>query len=245
MAYRHVKRCIDFACALTGIAVTSPLWVVAVLGILVSDPGPVFYRAKRIGRGNRSFNMFKFRSMTVAKAANERSLRPEESRIFPFGHIIRRLKMDELPQLLNILKGEMSIIGPRPVATDQFEMFRTGKWNDAAKVNVGLSGPAALYDYLYGDDFTDEKEYMEKVYPTRRELEYAYVGKMGFLYDARMTLYTVIAILYSAFGKKCEWMLEELVETAKQSANDEKSLNNRRRQLHRRQGRRVAARIPR
>lgn len=124
--------------------------------------------------------MYKFRSMRVVKAATEASLRPDEDRIFPFGHFIRKVKIDELPQLVNILNGTMSIIGPRPVAQDQFDMFRYGKWNEAAKVPVGLSGPAALYDFIYGDQITDEKEYMEKVYPTRRELEYTYVQKLAF-----------------------------------------------------------------
>mgnify|MGYP000789404069 CR=1 FL=1 len=105
--------------------------------------------------------MYKFRSMRLAKAATEASLRPDEDRIFPFGYFIRKVKIDELPQLLNILNGTMSIIGPRPVAQDQFDMFRYGKWNEAAKVPVGLSGPAALYDFIYGDQITDEKEYRE------------------------------------------------------------------------------------
>ena len=115
----------------------------------------------------------------------------------------------------NNLDGTMSIIGPRPVAQDQFEMFRYGKWNEAAKVSVGLSGPAALYDFIYGDQITDEKEYMEKVYPTRRELEYTYVQKAGIFYDLKMIVYTVVCILYAVCGKECTWMLNEFVEDAK------------------------------
>lgn len=159
--------------------------------------------------------MYKFRSMRVAKATTEASLRPDEDRIFPFGHFIRKVKIDELPQLLNILNGTMSIIGPRPVAQDQFDMFRYGKWNEAAKVPVGLSGPAALYDFIYGDQITDEKEYMEKVYPTRRELEYTYVQKAGIFYDLKMIVYTVVCIFYAVCGKECTWMLNEFVEDAK------------------------------
>ena len=101
------------------------------------------------------------------------------------------------------------------VAQDQFGMFRYGKWNEAAKVPVGLSGPAALYDFIYGDQITDEKEYMEKVYPTRRELEYTYVQKAGIFYDLKMIVYTVVCILYAVCGKECTWMLNEFVEDAK------------------------------
>lgn len=212
--YKYIKRILDVVCALLGIIGTSPIWVVGIVGILVSDWGPIFYTANRIGKGNKPFKMYKFRSMRVDKAANESSLRPDQDRIFWWGKVIRKLKIDELPQLLNILNGTMSVIGPRPVANDQKNLFRTGKWNLAAEVAVGLSGPAALYDFIYGDQFTDEEEYMEKVFPTRRELEYVYVKKMCFSYDVKMVVYTVICILYALVGKECTWILNELKDSA-------------------------------
>lgn len=223
MIYKIIKRAFDFVCALIGIIITSPLWIVAIVGILVSDWGPIFYTAHRIGKDNKPFKMYKFRSMRVLKAPKkgaEASLRPDEDRIFKFGHFIRRVKIDELPQLLNILNGTMSVIGPRPVAQDQFDLFRTGKWNLAAEVPVGLSGPAALYDFIYGDQFTDEKEYMEKVFETRRELEYVYVKKAGIFYDLKMIVYTVICILYALVGKECTWILNELKNDAGQSKDN-------------------------
>ena len=225
MFYKVIKRIFDFICALIGIIGTSPLWIIGIVGILVSDWGPIFYTAHRIGKNNKPFKMYKFRSMRVVKAATEASLRPDEDRIFPFGHFIRKVKIDELPQLLNILNGTMSVIGPRPVAQDQFDMFRYGKWNEVATVPVGLSGPAALYDFIYGDRITDEKdknlmslkEYLEKVYPTRRELEYTYVQKAGIFYDLKMIVYTVICIFYAVCGKECTWMLKGFVEDAKKT----------------------------
>ena len=215
--YRYVKRFLDILCALLGLIGTSPLWIIAIVGILASDWGPVFYTSTRIGKGNKPFKMFKFRSMREDKNANEASLRPDEDRIFAFGKLIRKLKIDELPQLLNILNGTMSVVGPRPVAKDQMELFRVGKWNLAAEVAVGLSGPAALYDFIYGDQFEDPDEYMEKVFQTRRELEYVYVKKMGFGYDVKMVVYTIICIFYALFGKECTWMLKEFVDAAKES----------------------------
>lgn len=217
--YQVIKRVFDFICAFIAIVVFFPVFLLTIIGILISDWGPIFYKANRIGKGNKAFKMYKFRSMRVDKSANEASLRPDEDRIFPFGHFIRKAKIDELPQLINILNGTMSIVGPRPVAQDQFDMFRYGKWNEAAKVPVGLSGPAALYDYIYGDQITDEKEYMEKVYPTRRELEYVYVKKASIFYDLKMIIYTVICILYALFGKECTWILNELQKDAELSIN--------------------------
>lgn len=215
--YKYIKRFLDIICALLGIIGTSPLWIIAIVGILVSDWGPVFYTSTRIGKGNMPFRMFKFRSMREDKNANEASLRPDEDRIFAFGKFIRKLKIDELPQLLNILNGTMSVVGPRPVAKDQMDLFRVGKWNLAAEVAVGLSGPAALYDFIYGDQFEDPEEYMEKVFQTRRELEYVYVKKMSFGYDVKMVVYTIICIFYALFGKECTWMLKEFVDAAKES----------------------------
>ena len=220
--YKVVKRVFDFLCALIALIILSPISILTTIGILISDWGPIFYKANRIGKGNKPFMMYKFRSMKVLKApkkGSEACLRPDEDRIFTFGHFIRKAKIDELPQLINILNGTMSIVGPRPVAEDQFDMFRYGKWNEAAKVPVGLSGPAALYDYIYGDQITDEKEYMEKVYPTRRELEYTYVQKASIWYDLKMIIYTVICICYALLGKEATWILNELVEDASKTMN--------------------------
>lgn len=212
--YKYIKRILDIICAVLGIICTSPLWIIAIVGILVSDWGPIFYTSTRIGKSNKPFRMFKFRSMRVEKNANEASLRPDKDRIFAFGKFIRKVKIDELPQLLNILNGTMSVIGPRPVANDQKDLFRTDKWNEAAKVAVGLSGPAALYDFIYGDQFEDPDEYMIKVFTTRRELEYVYVKKMCFCYDVKMVVYTVVCIFYALLGKECTWMLKELIDSA-------------------------------
>ena len=216
--YKYVKRFLDIVCALLGIIGTSPFGIIAVIGILVSDWGPIFYVSSRIGKDNKPFKMYKFRSMRVDKGANETSLRPDEDRIFAFGRFIRKVKIDELPQLLNVLNGTMSVIGPRPVANDQKDLFRVGKWNEDAKVAVGLSVPAALYDFIYGDQIEDPDEYMEKVFPTRRELEYVYVKKMSFGYDMKMVVYTVICIFYALFGKECTWILNELIASAQKSA---------------------------
>lgn len=212
--YRHLKRALDIVCATLGFAVTSPAWLFAIAGIMVSDPGKIFYASTRIGKDNKPFTMYKFRSMRSARGANEASLRADANRIFPFGRLMRDLKIDELPQLINILNGTMSVIGPRPVANDQKSLFRVGRWNIAAQVPVGLSGPAALYDFIYGDSITDEGEYMDKVFPTRRELEVTYVDKTSFLYDVKMITYTLICIGYRAVGRNPRWIYDEFVADA-------------------------------
>ena len=113
----------DIICALMGIIGTSPLWIIGIVGIMISDPGPIFYMANRVGQNNKIFKMFKFRSMRVDKNANENGFKADTNRIFAFGEFIRRSKIDELPQLLNILFGDMSVVGPRPASVDQENML--------------------------------------------------------------------------------------------------------------------------
>lgn len=105
--YDFIKRAFDIIASLLGIISTSPIWLIAVF---ISDPGPVFYVARRIGKDNQEFAMYKFRSMRQGKA-NESVFRGEEDRIFPFSKFIRATKIDELPQLLCCFLGERGIIG--------------------------------------------------------------------------------------------------------------------------------------
>lgn len=115
--------------------------------------------------------------------------------------------------------GDMSIIGPRPVAKDQIDLFRFGKYDEAKKVKPGISGPAALYDYIYGDQFEEANvdEYMKKVYPTRRELEYVYVKKEGFLFDTWIFFETAWCVILSIFDKENTRLLNTLIAMAQES----------------------------
>lgn len=220
--YKFVKRLIDIVVSLAAIVLSSPFWIITIIGIEISDPGPIFYKANRIGKDNQEFSMYKFRSMRVLrepKKGSEASLRPETDRIFPWGKVIRKLKLDELPQFLNIFLGDMSVVGPRPVAKDQMNLFRFGKYDEAKQVKPGITGPAALYDYIYGDQFEEEnvEEYMEKVYPTRRELEYVYVKKQGFLFDTWMFFETAWCVICSMIGKENTGFLHKLIAMAQES----------------------------
>lgn len=210
--YFFSKRAIDIVCSFLGILITLPFWLLAICGIYISDPGPVFYIAQRVGKNNEVFNMYKFRSMRQS-AANESVFRGEENRIFAFGKFIRASKIDELPQLINILIGDMSIVGPRPAAVNQLDIVREGRFNIASKVTAGLTGPSALYDYIYGDDIVGEDEYRQKVLPTRLELDVFYVENMSFLYDIKMIIYTVICILYRLFKKTPQFIYLELINS--------------------------------
>ena len=210
--YVFIKRLFDIVASGLALIVLIPIWVIAIVGIEVSDPGPVFYFAHRVTKDNRPFKMFKFRSMRIDKNADEKSLRPDQDRIFPFGRFIRRSKIDEMPQLLNVFLGDMAVVGPRPAAVDQIPITRGGENAVVAQVKAGLTSPAALYDYLYGDEIEDEDEYMEKVAPTRLALDRYYIGMQTLRYDTKLIWYTVRCILGTLFGKTQIKILEEMID---------------------------------
>ena len=212
LLYTCVKRLFDILASGIALVALSPIWLVTIIGILVSDPGPVFYFASRAGKNNSIFRMFKFRSMRVDKNANEKSLRPDQDRIFPFGRFIRATKIDELPQLLNVFLGDMAVVGPRPAAVDQIPITRGGSNTIVASLKPGLTSPAALYDYLYGDRIEDETEYMDKVAPTRLALDRYYVGKQTIKYDIKLILYTVRCILGTIIKHPQISILRELID---------------------------------
>lgn len=213
--YRATKRAFDIAASAFGLVVTCPVWLAAVIGIELSDPGPVFYMANRVGFHNEPFRMFKFRSMRVDNQANEKSFKADVNRIFPWGAFMRSSKIDELPQLLNVFLGDMSVIGPRPASADQVSITRGGRFLQVGSVKPGLSGPSALYDYIYGDTVTDEAEYEKLVLPTRLELDRYYIRAASWKLDMKMIFWTVRCILNSVFHRSSEKMLAQLIDWAK------------------------------
>ena len=216
------KRVFDIMSSGLALIVLSPIWLIAIIGIEVSDPGPVFYIADRVGKRNKHFKMIKFRSMRVDKNANEKNFKADTNRIFRWGEILRSTKIDELPQLINVFVGQMSVIGPRPASADQVAVTRAGKYAEISKLKPGLSGPSALYDYIYGDQIEDEEEYKEKVLPTRLDLDLYYIKKQSILYDLRMIWCTVVCIFGLVMQWFPQWMYDELVSAANSVGDTDK-----------------------
>ncbi len=209
--YKITKRFFDITASGIFLILLLPVWIFAVLGIELSNPGPVFYIAKRIGQHNREFPMYKFRSMRQGKV-NESVFRGEENRIFPFGKFIRSTKIDELPQLLNVFLGDMSFVGPRPAAKDQMSITRGGKYASISDVQVGLTSPSALYDFIYGDTVLDSEEYENKVLPTRLELDLWYVENCNMCLDIKMIWWTTVCVFASLFHKNTPNIYKKLVQ---------------------------------
>ena len=138
----------DIVISLLGIVVTSPILLIAALSIKLYDKGPVFYVQKRLTKDGREFDIYKFRSMIVeSETKGARLAKADDDRITPVGRILRRSHFDELPQLFNILKGDMSVVGPRPERKSIAEEYEKEipEFSYRLKVKAGLTGYAQVY----------------------------------------------------------------------------------------------------
>lgn len=213
MLYRIIKRAFDIICALVGIILTSPLWIIIAIGIKVSSKGPIFYRSERVGINNRIFTMYKFRSMHLYKPDSNSGNKVTEGgyiantqRMFSFGKFLRKSKLDELPQLINVLLSQMSIVGPRPVTKAGVEKNYTGKYSCILNVKPGLACLDSLFDYAHGELFiSSNEEYMKRVLPVRNELAKIYVEKKSIIMDLSLILRTIYLIYAIAIAKKKEF----------------------------------------
>ena len=208
---KYVKRLLDIVLCSLALIVLSPLYLIIVIGIKVSSPGTVLYYSDRAGKDGKPFHFYKFRSMHPTKQ-DKKMFVADADRLFPFGKLMRRLKLDELPQLINVIKGDMSIVGPRPMTVTGVQKIYAGKYEPIRSVKPGLTSIASLYDYLVGDTITDNDEYMRTVLPVKKELELLYVQKLSFGYDVELVWRTIVAIVQVAFGKKEFKEMKELKE---------------------------------
>ena len=197
---KYGKRILDVGLSAFSLAVFSPVFAVTAAGIKISSPGPVFYYSERVGKDGKRFHFYKFRSMHITNNEKHTYI-ADEDRLFAFGRLIRRLKIDELPQLINIFNGDMSIVGPRPMTELGVGMY-AGKYEKILSIRPGLTSAASLYDYTVGETYTDVGKYAAEVLPVKQEMELYYVTHEGFRYDAELVLRTMLTILEIAAGKK-------------------------------------------
>jgi lipopolysaccharide/colanic/teichoic acid biosynthesis glycosyltransferase len=201
------KRVFDILASLAAMIVLSPVFLAAAIGILLSSPGPVLYRAKRAGRGGTPFVMHKFRTMSVAQGPRASAITAsQDARVFAFGKLLRRLKIDELPQLFDVLRGEMSVVGPRPedIRIVQ-ERFAPEHW-ETLSVRPGLASPGSIFNYTHGESLVGaedpERDYLEKLLPVKLALEIVYVRRVCLWYDVQIIGRSIAAIVLIALGKK-------------------------------------------
>ncbi|PYV44673.1 MAG: hypothetical protein DMG06_05540 [Acidobacteria bacterium] len=202
-----VRRLIDTLLSLIAVILFSPLFAIAAIGVLVTSPGPILYRAKRVGLNKRIFTMYKFRTMQIDQTQYHSPVTASnDPRVFAFGSWLRRSKIDELPQLFNILRGEMSIVGPRPEDPEIVAHYYTPAQLETLRILPGLSSPGTIYYYTHCEQLLDkedgEKYYTERLLPTKLALDMVYVREGSFLYASRIVLRTIWVIFSRALGRR-------------------------------------------
>ena len=188
------KRVFDLVASLVGLVLLAPFLLVLALLIKLGSPGPVFYRGVRAGRYGKPFRIFKFRTMVInADKIGGPSSAADDPRITRMGKFLRRYKLDELPQLLNVVKGEMSFVGPRPEVLPYVEMFND---EEKAILNVppGITDWASIWNpdegAILAGSPDPEKTYLEKIRPGKIRLQLEYVRNHSFGVDMQILAQT-------------------------------------------------------
>ena len=197
-----MKRVFDFLFAVSFLLIFSPVYIITYIIIKVVSPGPAFFKAKRVGLRGKVFDCYKFRSMRVDSGKVKLTTLQNDDRIFPFGKFIRKTKIDEMPQALNILFGDMSVVGPRPEDTVNADKMYQGEFKHILDVKPGLTSPASLYDYTHGEKYEDEALYEKEFVPQKLRLELYYVKHQNFWYDIKLILKTAWIIIQTFCGKE-------------------------------------------
>ena len=188
----------DIAVSAVALCVLWPLYLIIALAIVIDDPGPVFYRQVRVGRGGKPFRIFKFRSMVVD--ADKKGLEitvGHDRRITRVGAFLRKTKLDELAQLINVLCGQMSFVGPRPEVPRYVELY-TPYQRQVLLVRPGITDYASIA-YRNENDLLDaaqdpERMYIEQIMPAKIELNMKYLREISPAADIRLILKTVEAV---------------------------------------------------
>jgi len=195
------KRAFDLACCMIAAPVAALLGTVIAVLVRVRSGSPVLYRGRRMGRGGTEFDILKFRTMTTATDGGGPGITSGgDPRITPIGRWLRRTKLDELPQLVNVLRGQMSLVGPRPEDPRYAAHYR-GRFAEVLNVRPGITGPAAVEfrheeDLLRSIDPADvERHYVESILPAKLELDLAYARRHGVRTDLSILAATIRAVV--------------------------------------------------
>lgn len=194
------KRFFDFIISLIVLIIFSPLFLILGILIKMGSEGPVFYRQVRIGKDGKPFRIFKFRTMVNNADKNEvTSTKSDDVRITKMGRFIRKYNLDELAQFINVLKGEMSIVGPRPEIPYYVDMF-TEEEKIILSVKPGITDWACIWnpdesELLAGSDDPD-RDYLEKIRPEKIKLQLKYVSEHSFWIDFKIMLMTLKVHLF-------------------------------------------------
>lgn len=183
--YSKIKRFLDFVLSLTGLIVISPFFLLVAILIKTDSKGPVFFKQKRVGKNKKLFLMYKFRTMRIDTPHDTPThlLENPDSYITKIGRFLRKSSLDELPQLLNIIKGDMSIVGPRPALWNQFDLIEERDKYNANSIRPGLTGWAQI-------NGRDELEIDVKA-----KFDGEYIENMSLMFDIKCIIKTALKVV--------------------------------------------------
>lgn len=194
-----LKRLFDILCSLTGIFLLLPVYIIISLLIIINSGFPVFYFQTRVGKGNKDFKLFKFRTMyTDSDKKGLLTVGGRDPRVTPVGYYLRKFKLDELPQLINVLFGTMSLVGPRPEVRKYVDMYNAEQ-KRVLDVKPGITDYASL-DYINENELlakseNPEQTYINEIMPAKLNLNLKYINETGLLTDISIISRTISKIV--------------------------------------------------
>ena len=194
-----MKRLFDIVASTLGLLILSPVFIIVAIWIKLDSPGPVFYRQTRVGRHNKDFRIFKFRSMRVGSDKGSLvTIGGRDPRVTRSGYFIRKFKIDELPQLINVFTGDMSLVGPRPEVR-HYVNYWTPDQMRVLNVRPGITDPASIRfrneNELLEKAQDPERYYIDVIMQEKIELYLEYVEKSSFWYDIKLIFQTFKVII--------------------------------------------------
>jgi lipopolysaccharide/colanic/teichoic acid biosynthesis glycosyltransferase len=194
------KRAFDFACALAGLVLLAPVLILTAVLIRLDSRGPALFFQERVGRRGRVFRIIKFRTMAIGAETRGQITVGNDTRVTRVGHALRRFKIDELPQLLNVLRGEMSLVGPRPEVPRYVACYPDCVRQVVLSVPPGITDWASIEfreeNALLGRAHDPERTYIEQILPVKLDYYVRYVRERSFAVDIKIIFLTLLAIAW-------------------------------------------------
>jgi lipopolysaccharide/colanic/teichoic acid biosynthesis glycosyltransferase len=194
------KRSFDAVASFLGLFLCVPVLALIAVMVKLASPGPVFYQGVRVGRNGKPFRIFKFRTMVVGAELQGGSASAEDDpRITSIGRILRRYKLDELPQLINVLNGEMSLVGPRPEVQKYVDMYSEGE-KAILQLRPGITDWASIWNSneaaVLEGSAEPEKSYEKLIRPTKIALQLVYLKRHSLVIDLKIMFYTFVKLVH-------------------------------------------------
>jgi lipopolysaccharide/colanic/teichoic acid biosynthesis glycosyltransferase len=196
VAAQLLRRVCESICAAVGLIILLPIFAMIALAIKLDDGGPIFYSHSRIGREHRNFRLFKFRSMMSSSTGGSTVTSPQDARVTRVGQLLRRYKLDELPQLANVLKGEMQLVGARPQMKKFVDIF-SDEYDELLQSWPGITDPASLIFRNEAKFFYEgsiEEQYIKRIMPIKLEISLKYSRTRTFVSDLEILFRTVLGL---------------------------------------------------